>query len=152
MKCGVRTFFLRAAVIGREITMSALREWAASTSPEAYAAVAVSQWGKWKTASQVHYSDPTLTLHSTWQWDLLDCCYKEKNHSYSNGNEGWECMGDGRGRQCVRNDLTDLDGVTRNQGPGKVGGHILCTEPSHEAQNKPWTKPSTSSRQKRPGV
>lgn len=32
--------------------MSALREWAASVGSEAYGAVAVSQWGKWKTASQ----------------------------------------------------------------------------------------------------
>lgn len=32
--------------------MSALREWAASCSPEAHQAVAVSSWGKWKTATQ----------------------------------------------------------------------------------------------------
>lgn len=42
-----------AAIIGREITMSALREWAASCSQEAHQAVAVSSWGKWKTATQV---------------------------------------------------------------------------------------------------
>lgn len=40
-------------IIGREITMSSLREWAASISSEAYGSVAVSGWGKWKTASQV---------------------------------------------------------------------------------------------------
>eukprot|EP00884_Botryococcus_braunii_P012032 jgi/Botrbrau1/2082/Bobra.0047s0043.1 len=45
--------FCTCIVIGREITMSALREWAASLGPEAYSAVAVSQWGKWKTASQM---------------------------------------------------------------------------------------------------
>lgn len=44
---------LVAAIIGREITMSALREWAASCSQEAHQAVAVSSWGKWKTATQV---------------------------------------------------------------------------------------------------
>lgn len=43
---------LLAAIIGREITMSALREWAASCSQEAHQAVAVSSWGKWKTATQ----------------------------------------------------------------------------------------------------
>ena len=43
----------RAAVIGREITMSALREWAAALGPEAHSAVAVSWVGKWKTATQV---------------------------------------------------------------------------------------------------
>ena len=42
-----------AAIIGREIAMSALREWAASVSEEAHKAVAVSQLGKWKTTTQV---------------------------------------------------------------------------------------------------
>ncbi|PSC76980.1 CDP-diacylglycerol-glycerol-3-phosphate 3-phosphatidyltransferase 2-like [Micractinium conductrix] len=40
-------------VIGREITMSALREWAAALGPEAHSAVAVSWVGKWKTAAQM---------------------------------------------------------------------------------------------------
>eukprot|EP00210_Caulerpa_lentillifera_P000283 g276.t1 len=44
---------LSLIIIGREITMSSLREWAATVSKEAYKAVAVSLWGKWKTASQV---------------------------------------------------------------------------------------------------
>ncbi|GMH38276.1 hypothetical protein BSKO_06160 [Bryopsis sp. KO-2023] len=44
---------LSSLIIGREITMSSLREWAASISKEAYGAVAVSGWGKWKTASQM---------------------------------------------------------------------------------------------------
>lgn len=44
---------LSSAIIGREITMSALREWAASCSKEAHQAVAVSSWGKWKTATQM---------------------------------------------------------------------------------------------------
>ena len=42
-----------AAIIGREIAMSALREWAASVGEEAHKAVAVSQLGKWKTTTQV---------------------------------------------------------------------------------------------------
>ncbi|GAX77725.1 hypothetical protein CEUSTIGMA_g5168.t1 [Chlamydomonas eustigma] len=41
------------AIIGREITMSALREWAAALGPKARGAVAVSSWGKWKTACQM---------------------------------------------------------------------------------------------------
>lgn len=41
------------AIIGREITMSALREWAATAGPEARQAVAVNSWGKWKTAAQM---------------------------------------------------------------------------------------------------
>ncbi|KAK9816708.1 hypothetical protein WJX72_004036 [[Myrmecia] bisecta] len=44
---------MASAIIGREITMSALREWAASLGDEAHKAVAVSAWGKWKTASQM---------------------------------------------------------------------------------------------------
>ncbi|KAK9822070.1 hypothetical protein WJX74_004783 [Apatococcus lobatus] len=44
---------LSTAIIGREITMSALREWAASLGSEAYSSVAVSSWGKWKTATQM---------------------------------------------------------------------------------------------------
>lgn len=42
-----------AASIGREITMSALREWAATMGGAARDAVAVNSLGKWKTASQV---------------------------------------------------------------------------------------------------
>lgn len=41
------------AIIGREITMSALREWAASAGGEAHRAVAVNSLGKWKTAAQM---------------------------------------------------------------------------------------------------
>ena len=44
---------LPAVIIGREIAMSALRELAASLGGDAYKAVAVSSWGKWKTATQV---------------------------------------------------------------------------------------------------
>jgi len=40
-------------VIGREITMSALREWAASASSEAHKAVKVNSLGKWKTVFQL---------------------------------------------------------------------------------------------------
>lgn len=40
-------------IIGREISVSALREWAASQSPEAHKAVAVNNIGKYKTAFQM---------------------------------------------------------------------------------------------------
>mmetsp|Transcript_25629 Transcript_25629/g.64670 ORF Transcript_25629/g.64670 Transcript_25629/m.64670 type:complete len:267 (+) Transcript_25629:287-1087(+) len=40
-------------IISREISMSALREWAASSSAEAHKAVKVSSLGKWKTAAQM---------------------------------------------------------------------------------------------------
>ncbi|XP_059628227.1 CDP-diacylglycerol--glycerol-3-phosphate 3-phosphatidyltransferase 2 isoform X1 [Cornus florida] len=41
------------AIIGREITMSAVREWAASQNTQLLEAVAVNNLGKWKTASQM---------------------------------------------------------------------------------------------------
>lgn len=41
------------AIIGREITMSAVREWAASQNGKLSEAVAVNNLGKWKTASQM---------------------------------------------------------------------------------------------------
>ncbi|KAG4109993.1 hypothetical protein ERO13_D13G021500v2 [Gossypium hirsutum] len=41
------------AIIGREITMSAVREWAASQNGKLLAAVAVNKLGKWKTATQM---------------------------------------------------------------------------------------------------
>ncbi|KAF8683756.1 hypothetical protein HU200_044689 [Digitaria exilis] len=41
------------AIIGREITMSAVREWAASQSGKVLEAVAVNNLGKWKTATQM---------------------------------------------------------------------------------------------------
>jgi len=40
-------------IISREISISALREWAASSSAEAHKAVKVSSLGKWKTAFQM---------------------------------------------------------------------------------------------------
>lgn len=40
-------------IIGREIAMSAFREWAASLGGDAHKAVAVSSLGKWKTATQM---------------------------------------------------------------------------------------------------
>ncbi|KAL5062128.1 hypothetical protein RYX36_023865 [Vicia faba] len=40
-------------IIGREITMSALREWAASQGSKTLEAVAVNNLGKWKTATQM---------------------------------------------------------------------------------------------------
>lgn len=42
-----------AVIIGREITMSAIREWAAAAGGEAHSAVAVNSYGKWKTATQL---------------------------------------------------------------------------------------------------
>ncbi|EOA25129.1 hypothetical protein CARUB_v10018438mg [Capsella rubella] len=41
------------AIIGREITMSAVREWAASQNGKLSEAVAVNSLGKWKTATQM---------------------------------------------------------------------------------------------------
>ncbi|KAF8021925.1 hypothetical protein BT93_G2151 [Corymbia citriodora subsp. variegata] len=41
------------AIIGREITMSAVREWAASQDRKLLEAVAVNKLGKWKTATQM---------------------------------------------------------------------------------------------------
>eukprot|EP00271_Cylindrocystis_brebissonii_P020815 TRINITY_DN7099_c0_g1_i1.p1 TRINITY_DN7099_c0_g1~~TRINITY_DN7099_c0_g1_i1.p1 ORF type:complete len:422 (+),score=37.77 TRINITY_DN7099_c0_g1_i1:409-1674(+) len=41
------------AIIGREITMSAVREWAAAQGGALHQAVAVNSLGKWKTASQM---------------------------------------------------------------------------------------------------
>uniref|UniRef100_A0A5B7AGU4 CDP-diacylglycerol--glycerol-3-phosphate 1-phosphatidyltransferase n=1 Tax=Davidia involucrata TaxID=16924 RepID=A0A5B7AGU4_DAVIN len=41
------------AIIGREITMSAVREWAASQNGKLSEAVAVNNLGKWKTATQM---------------------------------------------------------------------------------------------------
>ncbi|KAM0822965.1 hypothetical protein ACQ4PT_071185 [Festuca glaucescens] len=41
------------AIIGREITMSAVREWAASQNTQVLEAVAVNNLGKWKTATQM---------------------------------------------------------------------------------------------------
>lgn len=42
-----------AIMISREISMSALREWAAASSADAHDAVKVNTFGKWKTALQV---------------------------------------------------------------------------------------------------
>lgn len=54
--------------------MSALREWAASCSPEAHQAVAVSSWGKWKTATQAtphHLHFDFAVLHANLVWLFL---------------------------------------------------------------------------------
>ena len=40
-------------IIGREITMSALREWASAKGGDAHKAVKVNSLGKWKTATQM---------------------------------------------------------------------------------------------------
>lgn len=57
---------MHAAIIGREITMSALREWGAALGPEAHQAVAVSSIGKWKTASQMISLALLLGVKTTW--------------------------------------------------------------------------------------
>ncbi|KAI0512084.1 hypothetical protein KFK09_012719 [Dendrobium nobile] len=56
------------AIIGREITMSAVREWSASQNSRILEAVAVNNLGKWKTATQMTAltillltRDPSLT-------------------------------------------------------------------------------------------
>ncbi|EIE19561.1 CDP-diacylglycerol--glycerol-3-phosphate 3-phosphatidyltransferase [Coccomyxa subellipsoidea C-169] len=50
-------------MIGREITMSALREWAASSGGGAHKAVKVNSLGKWKTALQMAALSALLLLH-----------------------------------------------------------------------------------------
>ncbi|KAM7270206.1 hypothetical protein ACFE04_029420 [Oxalis oulophora] len=53
---GLVSWFLTVpaiAIIGREITMSAVREWAASQDTKLLEAVAVNNLGKWKTATQM---------------------------------------------------------------------------------------------------
>ena len=53
-----------AAIIAREITMSALREWAAAVGGEAHGAVKVSSLGKWKTALQMTSMSLLLILRN----------------------------------------------------------------------------------------
>ena len=47
-------------IIGREITMSALREWASAKGGDAHKAVKVNSLGKWKTATQMIGDIPAL--------------------------------------------------------------------------------------------
>lgn len=60
------------AIIGREITMSAVREWAASQSGDILAAVAVNKLGKWKTASQMVALTVLLATRSSCN-SSIDC-------------------------------------------------------------------------------
>ncbi|KAI3734797.1 hypothetical protein L6452_14276 [Arctium lappa] len=53
------------AVIGREITMSAVREWAASQGNKLSEAVAVNNLGKWKTATQMTSLTILLTVRDS---------------------------------------------------------------------------------------
>lgn len=53
-----------AAIIAREITMSSLREWAASAGGDAHKAVKVSSLGKWKTALQMTSMSILLVLRN----------------------------------------------------------------------------------------
>ena len=50
---GVLLTIPSVAIISREITMSAFREWAAAAGEAARSAVAVNSLGKWKTAAQM---------------------------------------------------------------------------------------------------
>ncbi|KAI7758088.1 hypothetical protein M8C21_033353 [Ambrosia artemisiifolia] len=53
------------AIIGREITMSAVREWAASQGSKLSGAVAVNNLGKWKTATQMTSLTILLAIRDT---------------------------------------------------------------------------------------
>lgn len=56
-----------AVIAGREIAVSALREWAASRGPATHQAVAVSSAGKLKTASQLGALALLLASHAAVQ-------------------------------------------------------------------------------------
>ncbi|GFY83645.1 phosphatidylglycerolphosphate synthase 1 [Actinidia rufa] len=58
------------AIIGREITMSAVREWAASQNGKLSEAVAVNNLGKWKTATQM----TALTILLATRDSSMACC------------------------------------------------------------------------------
>jgi CDP-diacylglycerol--glycerol-3-phosphate 3-phosphatidyltransferase len=60
VEAGMVGGILAMVIIGREILISALREWLAEQSE----VVHVSQWGKWKTAMQM-VAIETLFLHET---------------------------------------------------------------------------------------
>ena len=55
-------------IIGREITMSAIREWAAAAGGEAHKAVAVNSFGKWKTATQLVALSILLGVRDGCEW------------------------------------------------------------------------------------
>jgi CDP-diacylglycerol--glycerol-3-phosphate 3-phosphatidyltransferase len=55
-------------IIGREITMSAIREWAAAAGGEAHKAVAVNSFGKWKTATQLVALSVLLGVRDGCEW------------------------------------------------------------------------------------
>jgi len=55
-------------IIGREITMSAIREWAAAAGGEAHGAVAVNSYGKWKTATQLVALSILLGVRDGCEW------------------------------------------------------------------------------------
>jgi len=59
-------------IIGREITMSAIREWAAAAGGEAHSAVAVNSYGKWKTATQLVALSILLGVRDGAAWLGLD--------------------------------------------------------------------------------
>ncbi|GMG99368.1 hypothetical protein Nepgr_001208 [Nepenthes gracilis] len=59
------------AIIGREITMSAVREWAASQNSKLLEAVAVNNLGKWKTATQMTALTILLATRDSSEWILV---------------------------------------------------------------------------------
>lgn len=59
-------------IVGREITMSAIREWAAAAGGEAHSAVAVNSYGKWKTATQLVALSVLLGVRDGTAWLGLD--------------------------------------------------------------------------------
>ncbi|GAB4836506.1 hypothetical protein Ancab_001418 [Ancistrocladus abbreviatus] len=61
------------AIIGREITMSAVREWAASQDNKLLEAVAVNNLGKWKTATQMTALTILLAARQNSEGILVDC-------------------------------------------------------------------------------
>ncbi|KAK8638802.1 hypothetical protein V6N13_137211 [Hibiscus sabdariffa] len=71
------------AIIGREITMSAVREWAASQNSKISEAVAVNKLGKWKTATQMAALTILLaTRDNSWALsDVISCVYGEDRES-----------------------------------------------------------------------
>lgn len=63
------------AIVSREITVSALREWAATQGSQARGAVAVNWVGKWKTALQMAALTLLLILRmDVGEWDWRGGC------------------------------------------------------------------------------
>ncbi|WOK96659.1 hypothetical protein Cni_G05366 [Canna indica] len=63
------------AIIGREITMSAVREWAASQNGRVLEAVAVNNLGKWKTATQMTSLTVLLAGRDACRTECFSCLW-----------------------------------------------------------------------------